>query len=124
MHGAHARYQDEHSDLHPGVTLTCTISPSGDSFAVNVEVHTSNFYFKAQGTLASSGGALDVSEQSGSRSTRDRACKISIPSNQGTVKRGAIWARFDCEVLGSPDASDGAPCTESGAFLFENCGKS
>jgi hypothetical protein len=106
----------------PGVTVACRISPSGGSFNVEVDVRNGALHFQAAGALASSGGMLDVSREGGGPSFRDRACKISIPPDGGAVKKGAIWAQFECALLALPDASRDATCTESGAFIFENCG--
>jgi hypothetical protein len=115
---------DEYSVVHgdPDVTVTCTISPRGDSFDVNVKVHTKDLSFQAVGTIASSGGTLEVSREGGGKSFRDGGCKISGPPNEGAVKKGVIWAHFECELPASSDASNEVTCTESGAFLFEDCG--
>jgi hypothetical protein len=107
----------------PGVTVACTVSPTGDSFDVDVDVdvHTNALSFHATGTVILGGGMLDVSQANGGQLLRDRGCHVSIGPNHGVAKKGVIWADFQCDALVDPDDSNAAPCSEQGAFIFENC---
>ncbi|HEX7669037.1 MAG TPA: hypothetical protein VF395_05620, partial [Polyangiaceae bacterium] len=82
--------------------------------------------FSASGRVTASGGDIRVSvfEQSSDRTLSSDGtgpCKITIPTNQGTVKKGALWARFSCDALGDTRDSSGSTCKATGQFIFENC---
>jgi hypothetical protein len=109
-----------------GVAVQCTVSPKGDgSFDIQVSVQTTRLNFSASGNVTPAGGVVSVNvyEQSSDRSITDNrtGCKITIPANQGTMKKGAIWARFTCDALVDPKDSGGAVCKATGQFIFENC---
>ena len=107
-----------------GVTVECGVTPKGDgSFDIDLNLGTTRLNFSANGNLTAAGGvvAVNVYEQSSGRSLSDNGCKITIPVNQGTVKKGALWARFSCDALVDSKDSSGAVCKASGQFIFENC---
>jgi hypothetical protein len=109
-----------------GVVVDCTVSPKGDgSFDIQARVETTRLNFSASGNVTATGGNLSVNvyEQTSGRSLDDNhtGCKITIPPNQGTVKKGALWARFSCDALVDSKDSSGAVCKASGQFIFENC---
>jgi hypothetical protein len=107
--------------------VKCSVSSQGDgSFNVDLQVSTTRLSFSASGKVTASGGDIRVSvyEQSSGRSlsTDNTApCKLTIPANQGTVKNGALWARFSCGALGDTHDSSGSTCKAIGQFIFENC---
>lgn len=109
----------------PSTTVTCSVSPNGTSFDVSVNVISGNrMSFSASGTVTSVGGTLDVTEFDHSTQTtlEDTACGIQITTNFGTVKKGAIWARFTCGNFVDTSAAGGLICSATGTFIFENCG--
>jgi hypothetical protein len=119
---------DAHVVVHGdnGVAVQCTVSPKGDgSFDIQVSVETTRLNFSASGNVTATGGIVSVNvyESSSDRSITDdhTGCKVSIPANQGTVKKGALWARFSCDSLVDPKDSARTPCKASGQFIFENC---
>ncbi|HEX7669175.1 MAG TPA: hypothetical protein VF395_06320 [Polyangiaceae bacterium] len=109
-------------------TVTCSVSPQGDgSFNIDLQLSTTRLSFSASGKVTSSGGDIRVSvyeQTSGTTITTDKttsSCKVTIPANQGTAKKGALWARFTCDGLSDPKDSSGTICKASGQFIFENC---
>jgi hypothetical protein len=109
----------------PNTTVTCSVAPNGASFDVSVSVISgSRMSFSASGSVNTDGGALAVYEfdQSTQATLSDPACAITILNNLGTVKKGAIWARFNCSNFTDPTAAGGTSCNATGEFIFENCG--
>jgi hypothetical protein len=108
--------------------VKCSVSPQSDgSFNVDLQVSTTQLSFAASGKVTASGGDVRVSvyQQASDRTIstdKTAPCKITIPANQGTVKKGALWARFSCDALGDTQDSSGTTCKASGQFIFENCG--
>jgi len=107
--------------------VKCSVSPQGDgSFNIDLQVSNTRLSFSASGQVTASGGDVRVSvyEQTSDRTISTDTtgpCKLTIPPNQGTAKKGALWARFTCDALGDTKDSSGTTCKASGQFIFENC---
>lgn len=118
---------DEHVVFQgdPDTTVKCAVAPNGESFDVSVNVLSgTRMSFSAIGTITATGGTLTIDEfdQRTQATLQDTACSVAILPSQGTVKRGAIWARFQCANFVDPSAAGGdMSCAASGAFIFENC---
>jgi hypothetical protein len=113
-------------DGDSGSSVSCTVSPSGDGFGVSVSISDgSRLTFAASGSVNGSGGTMQIS-QSGANTNHeglyDSTCTITIDPNRGLVKKGAIWARFDCPHFAAQNSAGGEQCDAVGSFIFENCG--
>ena len=79
--------------------------------------------FDAHGQLSSTGGQLSIDEQDSQSTTggQDGGCKVTIEPNKGVVKKGSVWATFECDDFRDPSSASGSSCVATGAFLLENC---
>jgi len=113
-------------DGDSGESVSCSVSVAGDGYAVDLAVVSgSRMTFRASGTVNASGGTMQISEQ-GANTAGDglyaSACMVTIGPNLGTVKKGAIWARFECPHFAPQNSAAPDQCDAVGTFMFENCG--
>ena len=108
-----------------GADVQCTVRASGDGYQVSLMISRQPYVLlQVTGNIGPTGGTVTIGESAelgGGTTINDTKCNVSIQPNVGTVKPGAIWARFTCDnatVRGDPS---GAACKIEGAFIFENC---
>ncbi|MEO6420726.1 MAG: hypothetical protein ABIP39_15040 [Polyangiaceae bacterium] len=113
-----------------GVSVTCSVTPSGDGFTVAASAS-----LTGQGSVVISGhvvGMANVTPQQQTNITavfskgdtgsfRDTACTIDFSSNVNMgFAPGRIWGQLTCPT--ATYDSQGRTCLGSAEFRFENCG--
>jgi hypothetical protein len=118
-------------DRDQGATVSCTVSPAGDNYTVSLNLNYDgsavgqpSMFFTATGSVSATGGQLSVTENNsvaGAGGQQD-GCLVTIMPPRGLVKKGSIWASFDCPMFRDPSNIGDTGCDMQGIFLFENCG--
>lgn len=113
-------------DRDRGTNISCTISPSGGNYNVNILMNVDgspSMQFGVNGTLMANGGTIAINETNSEArgGGSDPACQVSIQPNTGVIAKGKIWAQFQCTAFRDPSDLSDTGCTVKGAFLFENC---
>ncbi len=119
-------------DSFDGTTLsvTCTVKPSGDGTAFNVDATASIgglSSFHVFGTLTTSGDQKGLqaewSEHNTGKFASDAPCTTTYPSilhfpDNPPVAAGRVWATIDCP---SARFDGNRACHGNATFRFENC---
>ena len=102
--------------------ISCSVSPTGDVFAVSANFQYQNNSISFSGQLAQNGGTVTMNHYYVERGIGfSGSCKIDILQNQGAIAGGKIWARFRCDDFKVGGAVGGGDCAAEGAFLFQRC---
>jgi hypothetical protein len=117
-------------DRDRGVTVSCTVAPSGDTFNVSLRLSvdgtstgSESIAFGLNGVISQFGGTASVNEQNSAAGGggTDNACKVVITPPRGLVKQGGIWGTVECDNFRDLADISETGCVLSGTFLFENC---
>jgi hypothetical protein len=123
-----------------GVTLDCTVHPSGSTFNVALSAQDENTTVGGGGGMTVTANGVDPSTGAtnvtgnfsfGGVQYRDTNCtitytfngsQISLANNAPKVAAGRVWAHIDCPNASSQGSGQNNICDANADFVFENCG--
>ncbi len=114
-----------------GVSVDCTVSPSGDGFQVTAQakvdgaaggtVSISGFFARAQPDVTNSPqmNVTALFQRNDTGQFNSSTCVMSYPNINMGVVAGRVWGQLDCPDLAN--VSQNRVCTGTGEIRFENC---
>jgi hypothetical protein len=120
-----------------GVTVTCTVSPSGSGFQVTASAGNATSALVIRGLLSPTAGATteqpnitaSFTSTLGSYSSGGPTCTVDFNANSsetnGTgvmgVAAGRVWGNITCQSLSAANGQQSV-CEGVAEFKFEDCG--